>query len=164
MTFTREEVARVTPQVSAVGRAWTAHCEGCSLTAYPDNGACSVGYGHRGVPEGTVWTEQQAEENLDDDLAGAAYAVSVLVKVPLTQGQVDALADFVFNLGSGKLAGSTLLRMLNNGEYDKVPAELRRWKYAAGLVNEGLIARRSGEVILWNGGNPLDDGASQISK
>lgn len=142
-------------KVSPVGRAWTAHCEGCQLTAYPDNGAFSIGYGHRGVPEGTTWTEQQAEENLDDDLYGAAYAVSVLVKVPLTQGQFDALADFVYNLGSGKLAGSTLLRLLNNGEYDRVPAELRRWKYADGEVSQGLIQRRSGEVVLWEGGDPL---------
>src|SRR6185312_4205106 len=94
--------------VSAIGRAWTAHSEGCCLKAYPDNGACSIGYGHRGVPEGTIWTQQQAEDALDDDLAGAAYAIGLQVKVDLTQGQFDALADFVFNLGSHALAGSTL--------------------------------------------------------
>jgi lysozyme len=142
--------------VSPIGRAWTAHCEGCSLTAYPDNGACSIGYGHRGVPAGTAWTQEQATDALDDDLSTAADAVQGMVKVPLTQGQFDALADFVYNLGSHSLAESTLLRVLNLGDYGRVPDELRRWIYAAGEPNEGLKARREGEVILWNGGNPLE--------
>jgi lysozyme len=142
--------------VSPLGRKWTAHCEGCSLTAYPDNGACSIGYGHRGVPEGTEWTRQQAEDALDDDLAGAAYAIGLQVKVDLTQGQFDALADFVFNLGSRALAESTLLRVLNFGEYGRVPDELRRWKFANGAVSPGLVARREGEIVLWNGRNPLE--------
>ena len=142
--------------VSPIGRAWTAHSEGCSLTAYPDNGACSIGYGHRGVPEGTVWTQELAEDALGGDLKAAADAVNKLVKVDLTQGQFDALTDFTYNLGSHALAESTLLRVLNFGEYSRVPDELRRWIYAAGEPNAGLKARREGEVILWNGGNPLE--------
>lgn len=142
--------------VSPLGRMWTAHCEGCSLTAYPDNGAYSIGYGHRGVPAGTTWTIAQATNALDDDLYGAAYAVQCQVKVPLTQGQTDALADFVYNVGSGELAKSRLLGKLNAGLYEEVPAELMRWVYANGEPNEGLRARRAGEVILWNGGNPLE--------
>ena len=142
--------------VSPLGRAWTKHCEGCCLKAYPDNGACSIGYGHRGVPEGTEWRQQQAEEALDDDLAAAAYALGLHVKVDLTQGQFDALADFTFNVGSHELAESTLLRVLNFGEYSRVPDELRRWIYANGEENAGLVARREGEIVLWNGGNPLE--------
>ena len=126
------------------------------MTAYPDNGACSIGYGHRGVPEGTEWTQQQAETALDDDLYGAAYAIGLLVKVDLTQGQFDALADFTFNVGSRELADSTLLRVLNFGEYSRVPDELRRWIYVKGEPNDGLKARREGEIVLWNGGNPLE--------
>lgn len=142
--------------VSPTGRAWTAHCEGCSLTAYPDSGAYSIGYGHRGVPSGTVWAIGQATDALDDDLKAAADAVNELVKVDLTQGQFDALVDFVFNEGAGRLAESTLLRVLNFGEYSRVPDELCRWIYADGEPNAGLKARREGEVILWQGGNPLE--------
>jgi len=141
--------------VSPTGRAWTAHSEGCSLTAYPDNGACSIGYGHRGVAEGSTCTASQAQDWLDDDLDHACDVIEREVKVDLTQGQMDALADFIFNVGAGAFRESTLLRVLNFGEYNRVPDELRRWIYANGEPNEGLKARREGEVILWNGGNPL---------
>lgn len=142
--------------VSPIGRAWTAHCEGCSLTAYQDNGACSIGYGHRGVDEGTVWTQEQAEAALDSDLAFAGRVITASVKVDLTQGQFDALADFIFNVGAGQFDASTLLRVLNLAQYKQVPEELMRWVYESGELNEGLTARREGEVILWQGGNPLE--------
>lgn len=142
--------------VSATGRAWTEHCEGCSLTAYPDNGAFSIGYGHRGVQEGSTCTSSQAQDWLDDDLDNACDVLEREVHVPLTQGQTDALTDFIFNEGGGHFRESTMLRLLNLGDYDRVPDELRRWIYAAGEPNAGLKARREGEVILWNGGNPLE--------
>ena len=47
-----------------------------------------------------------------------------LVTVPLKQGQYDALADWVFNLGEGRLQMSTLLKVLNAGSYGSVPAQL----------------------------------------
>lgn len=143
-------------QVSATGRAWTEHSEGCRLEAYPDNGAFSIGYGHRGVPAGTVWTQRQAEDALDDDLAHACDVIDSLVKVALTEGQVDALADFIFNIGEGQFQESTLLRVMNLAQYAQVPSELLRWVYAQGEPNAGLKARREGEVTLWNGGNPLE--------
>jgi lysozyme len=82
-----------------------------------------------------------------------------LVKVPLTQGQVDALVDFVFEEGSGRLAESYLLIVLNQGRYDAVPDQLVRqdedgtwhgWVFAAGAPSMGLVARRQAEVQLWN--------------
>lgn len=141
--------------VSPLGRAFTAHCEGCRRVAYPDNGAFSIAYGHRGVPEGSTCTPEQAEEWLTSDLANAAHVIQEFVKVDLTQGQFDALADFIFNEGAGHFKESTLLRVLNLAQYQQVPDELRRWIYARGEPNEGLKARREGEVILWQGGNPL---------
>ena len=150
--------------VSPIGRAWTAHSERCSLTAYPDNGAYSIGYGHRGVPEGTVWSQAQAEAALDHDLEGAQASARMLVGVELVQGQFDALTDFVYNLGTEKLAKSTLLKLLNAGNYEGACRELywededghpHGWIYAEGEISPGLIARRKGEQILWNGGNPL---------
>ena len=54
----------------------------------------------------------------------AERAVNQRVQVVLTQYQFDALVSFVFNIGVGAFGGSTLLRRLNGGEYDAVPAEL----------------------------------------
>ena len=139
--------------------AWIKHSEGLTLIAKNDNGKCSIGYGHRGVPEGTVWTQEQAEAAFESDVAIAAKAVSSMVHVPLTQGQFDALTDFTFNLGAGDLHSSTLLSLLNQGRYDDVPAQLMRWDHIGQEISAGLEARRKGDVILWNGGNPLEEAA-----
>jgi lysozyme len=75
-----------------------------------------------------------------------------LVRVPLTQGQFDALVDFCFNLGEGRLAGSTLLRELNAGLYAAAGQQLLAWDHAGGKVIPGLKARREAELALWTGG------------
>jgi lysozyme len=62
----------------------------------------------------------------------AEEAVSRLVKVPLTQRQFDALTDFAFNLGGGRLASSTLLKDLNAGRYDEAVEQLLLWTHAGG--------------------------------
>ena len=61
-----------------------------------------------------------------------------LVKVELTQGQFDALVDFCFNVGSGKLAGSTLLNDLNAGEYGAAGEQLLRWDHVGVQEMAGL--------------------------
>ena len=143
--------------LSPAGDTWIRHSEGLVLVAKDDNGECSIGIGHRGVPPGTVWTEAQAEAAYADDKAAAERIVNALVAVPLTQGQFDALVDFTFNLGAWHLQTSTLLDELNKGMYDDVPAQLMRWDHIGQDVSAGLEARRKGDVILWNGGNPLEE-------
>lgn len=68
-------------------------------------------------------------------------------------GVDDAMIDFVFNLGEGNLATSTLLRKLNAGDYASVPAQLRRWTKGRvkGVLKDlqGLIDRREAKVKLW---------------
>jgi len=82
----------------------------------------------------------------------AQQTVQRLVKVTLTQGQFDALVDFVFNLGQGKLAASTLLKELNTGEYQAAGEQLLRWDHAGAQENASLKARRMAEFELWRGG------------
>jgi lysozyme len=113
----------------------------------------TIGYGHRLIhsdsfPDGI--DEAQAAEILAADVRDAEQAVGHLVKVPLTQGQFDALVDFCFNLGSGRLAGSTLLRVLNGGHYTDAAEQLLRWDHAGGKECAALKARREAEVVLWN--------------
>jgi len=131
--------------------------EGLQLSAYLcPAGKWTIGYGHTGpdVKRGMTIIAGRAEELLSADLAVAAAAVRRLVRVPLTAHQEATLIDFVFNLGEGNLAGSTLLRRLNDGLYDHVPAQLRRW--TKGVVNgvmkelSGLVIRREAECVLWD--------------
>jgi lysozyme len=76
-----------------------------------------------------------------------------LVKVPLTQGQFDALVDFVFNLGAGRLSGSTLLKYLNGGHYVDACFQLGNWDHGLEAGKEvelaALKARRQAEQALW---------------
>jgi len=115
-------------------------------------GIPTIGYGHRLLPkevfpEGV--TEARAAEMLALDVQQAEQAVGRLVKVPLTQGQFDALVDFCFNLGEGRLASSTLLKVLNGARYEAAGEQLLRWDLAAGQVNTGLKGRREAELELW---------------
>ena len=63
-------------------------------------------------------------------------------------GRLAALIDFTFNLGAGRLQASTLRRRVNAGDWDAVPAELRKWTRGGGRVLRGLVLRREAEVAL----------------
>lgn len=124
--------------------------EGCSLEAYQDAiGVWTVGWGHTPAQAGEHWTQAEADAQLMADIGKACEHAQDLVTAPLTQGQIDALTDFTFNMGAGNLKTSTLLRKLNAGLYDEVPSELMRWIYAGGKVLPGLVTRRQREVQLW---------------
>ena len=140
--------------------------EGLRLRAYPDPASggrpYTIGYGHtKGVKLGDECTLEQAEQWLTEDLAYAYKVVDREVKVPLTNGQRDALASFVFNVGEGKKGAkdgfvslksgntSTLLRKLNSGSYKAAADELLKWVYGAGKVMPGLVKRRKEERELF---------------
>ena len=61
------------------------------------------------------------------------------------------MVSWVFNLGSTNLSSSTLLKKLNNSEYDEVPTQIKRWNKAGGKVLDGLIRRREAEALLFEG-------------
>ena len=145
-------------QLSAEGLNLIKRFEGFRSQQYTDvAGFPTIGYGHRVVPPesfpGGV-SELQAAAILAGDVSAAELAIGRLVKVTLTQGQFDALVDFCFNLGAGRLANSTLLRCLNAGRYDAAAEQLLLWDLAAGEVNLGLKARREAEFRLWKSAAP----------
>lgn len=134
------------------------HFEGLNLTAYLcPAGVPTVGFGHTGpdVRLGMTITEAQAEQLLAADLAEAAGHVDALVKVVLNDDERGALSSFVFNLGAGSLASSTLLKLLNSGDREGAAIQFGRWVYAT--VNGaptrllGLVARRAAEAALFAG-------------
>lgn len=142
-------------ELSAAGLDLLKRSEGFRSLTYKDvNGFPTIGYGHKLVspesfPNGI--DPQTGEDLLLADVQEAEQAVRRLVKVALNQGQFDALVDFTFNLGEGRLASSTLLKILNLGNYADAGAQLLRWDIAGGVENAGLKARREAEFALWNG-------------
>jgi lysozyme len=138
--------------INYAGLALIKEAEGYRDHAYQDTGGVwSIGYGHtRGVKQGDTCNPSQAEYWLEADLMDAEAAVSKLVKVPLTDNQFAALVSFVFNVGSSQLEKSTLLRKLNEGGYDLVPACLKSWIFDNGKVQPGLVKRRASEAALWS--------------
>lgn len=143
---------------SAAGMNLLKLSEGSRNRVYRDeNGLATIGYGHRLLHTETFPNgidEPHASALLALDVCAAEEAVQRLVKVPLTQGQFDALVDFCFNLGAAKLTASTLLKFLNHGRYDDAAEQLLRWDHAGGHEIDALKARREAEAELWRSAQP----------
>lgn len=143
-------------QTSERGLEFIAEHEGLSLVAYPDPATggdpWTIGHGRaHGVKPGDTCTAEQALEWLREDVREAEQAIERLVKVDLTQSQFDALVSFVFNLGAGNFGSSTLLKMLNAGNFEGAEGQFQRWDKAAGRVMAGLTKRRHAEAALFAG-------------
>lgn len=125
--------------------------EGLKLKAYLDTaGIPTIGYGHtKGVKIGQTIAKDKADQFFEEDYNDAVSQLKSVVKVPLTQGQQDALVSFVFNLGIGRLKTSTLLKKLNNGDTRGAAIEFSKWVYSGGQVTQGLVARRARERELF---------------
>ena len=123
--------------------------EGLRLEAYQDAaGVWTIGYGHTGrdVKRGDRISEYWATDLLKRDVEKVAEAVRTL-NVARTEGQLDALVSFAFNLGIGKLKSSTLLKVIREGgSKAAVKREFKRWVYAGGKKLRGLELRREWEA------------------
>jgi lysozyme len=140
--------------LSPAGLGLLKKSEGFRNRTYADiAGFRTIGFGHRlsaneTYPEGISLA--QGENLLAADVLIAESAVSRLVKVTLLQGQFDALVDFVYNVGAGRLASSTLLSYLNAGRYDDAAWQLLAWDHAGSQENSALKARREAEFRFWS--------------
>ena len=132
---------------SAEGIALIKKFEGCELEAYQCSaGVWTIGYGHtKDVEEGDTISKDQAEEMLVEELHEYENYVNEYVNVALSQNQ------FVYNLGPANLKASTMLKVLNDGKYEDVPYQMKRWNKAGGKVLDGLVRRREAEALLYQG-------------
>lgn len=139
-------------QYSGNGLALTESFEGCKLTAYQDpKGVWTNGYGNtHGVVPGSTITQAQADADLQANLFIAICVVNRSVTIKLTQGEFDALVDFVFNVGPGNFVGSTLLKLLNAGDFHHAALEFDKWDRCNGKVLAGLLRRRQAEEDEFN--------------
>jgi GH24 family phage-related lysozyme (muramidase) len=122
-------------------------------------GYCTIAYGHLIKLAGCDGTEPEEFKDgmtqergtllLRSDMEIAEWAVMRMVNKNLTDGQFAALCDFTYNVGSGNLKDSTLLKVVNAGEFERVPFQFRRWVKAGGRELPGLKVRREKEIELF---------------
>lgn len=144
-------------RTSREGKKLIEYFEGRKRAVYPDpatGGApWTVGIGHTGpdVKKGDVWTDAQIDAAFTKDLQRFEQGVEKYVTVNLDQNQFDALVAFSFNVGLGNLQSSTLLKMLNAGDYSGAAGQFQRWDKAAGKSMLGLRRRRAAEAAMFRG-------------
>lgn len=134
-------------QLSSYGRDLIKKFEGFSNVPYKDATGWSIGYGHYmgSSPTMRYITQEQGDALLANDTESAQSAVRSLVTVPLNQNQFDALVSLVYNIGAGAFGKSTLLRLLNAGDYEGAAKQFDVWKKSEGKTNPALVARRAYE-------------------
>lgn len=126
-------------------------------------GVATIGYGSTYYPDGRKVTlqdahitEPQARALLVAELLHQ-YAPAVIRLCPgllplalLEQNwrKLNAIVDFAYNLGAGRLQTSTLRRKINAQDWPGARAELMRWTRGGGRVLPGLVLRRQAEVDL----------------
>lgn len=149
------ERRRGSRQINQSGLKLLTTFEGCKLAAYDDGGGVwTIGYGHtKGVHKGMTITQAQAEHLLQEDLEKFESFVEDAVKVSINDNQFSALVCFCFNVGPGKngFGGSTLLKLLNQGNFQGCANEFRRWNQVNGIPWLGLTRRRLAEQALFLG-------------
>jgi lysozyme len=115
--------------------------EGARNKAYKDSkGLWTIGVGHLIKPDEqhlitATLTDEQVEDLLKSDLKWCSEAVEKSVKVPLTQAQFDALYSLCFNIGETNFRKSTVLRKLNEGDYQAAADAILMWNKPEVLIN-----------------------------
>lgn len=132
--------------------------EKCRLVAYQDSGGIwTIGYGdtyHQdGTPvkEGDTCTQAEADQRFKEDFSVRKAQVLKLIKVPLTEHQIEALVSLTYNIGINNLKTSDLLAKLNRHDLFGAVEQFKWWRKAGGVVQSGLIRRRLSEVKLFCG-------------
>ena len=132
--------------------------EGLSLKPYKCSaGIATIGFGNTYYENNVkvqmsdaVITKQRAEDLLKLNADRFAVKVSSIVHKPINQNQFNALVSFAYNVGSGALASSTLLKLVNINPNDAMIAkEFLKWNKAGGKPIQGLTNRRIKESALY---------------
>jgi len=127
--------------------------EGCKLQAYLcPAGVWTIGAGHtKGVKKGMVITQQQAETFLKDDIKPIETLLNGM-GINYTQGQFDALTNFIFNLGQGNFKSSTMYKYIVAKKSDlEITDQMIKWHNAGGKPLLGLKKRRCEEANMFLG-------------
>lgn len=117
---------------------------------YDTDSILTIGYGFRlNVRHGQFMSRLEAVAKIRTDLHYRLKRFRYLIKVPLNENQTNALLSFAYNVGLGNFTRSDLLRKLNKFNYN-LESEFKRWIYANGEKQGGLLKRRNVEWKLFN--------------
>jgi lysozyme len=161
-------------KMSALGRQMLTELEGFKTRMYHDSaGLPTIGVGHlitqqelaqgyiliRATGQKINWREEISRDDVDaileQDLPEYEGAVTRLVSGEIAQHQFDALVSFCFNVGEGAFARSTLLKMINAGNFDGIADQFKAWTKVT--INgrktpvRGLMNRRNKEIAMFYG-------------
>jgi lysozyme len=119
-------------------------------------GVLTIGWGHtndsgRRFSAGEAWSQEECDAAFEDDMKVFEDAVRRNVRTRLNQDQYDALVSFTYNVGETNLRRSTLLRKLNDGDFEGAAHEFCKWNKGGGKVLAGLVRRRASEALLFQG-------------
>jgi len=126
--------------------------ESCKLKSYQDIvGIWTIGWGHTGpeVKPDLIWTREQADNQLRQDLGRFEEGVSDRLDVDVNENQFSALVSLAYNIGLGNFNGSGLLKQINLGNFEIAAERFLMWNQAGGKVSEGLTRRREAERALF---------------
>ena len=129
--------------------------EGCKLKAYKcPADKWTIGYGEtKGIREGMVWTQQQAEDNLEERITGWGKVFDACLPMKCYAPRIKGvMVSFLHNLGETNFRNSTMLRRLRDGRTNEAADQLLRWVYAGGKKSQGLVNRRTHERSVFLGG------------
>ena len=144
-------------EINKAGKDLIKRFEGCKLKAYkcPAN-VWTIGFGNTfyedgtKVKEGDAITQERADELFDIIISDFVRMTDVLVKSNVTENNFSALVSFTFNVGTGNLKKSTLLKKVNANPKDpSIKAEFMKWTKANNVVLKGLVRRREAEAKLY---------------
>lgn len=129
--------------------------EGFRPQSYQDSvGVWTIGYGTtringQPVKAGMTITEDQALQLVKQEVNKLWSQIEAILTVRLNDNQMNALVDFAYNLGFNALKTSTLMKYVNESQFDKAADEFGRWVFAGGKVLPGLVKRREAEKQLF---------------
>lgn len=137
--------------------------EKCSLTAYWDYNAYSIGYGHHStsINESDVITHTQAIAYLKADIKTAEKYVNYLLKnlpydYKFSQGFIDGFTSFVYNVGVGNAQKSVFYQRLKkcrvkNGKMNQSDFDFTLSSIKTSCITcKGHVERRKGEYQMMN--------------
>ncbi len=123
-------------------------------------GVPTIGYGSTFYADGRKVTLQ--DPSMDEPTARALlvhelmhkYAPGTIRQCPVLLtlalqandwGKLNAIVDFAYNLGVGRLQTSTLRRKINEQDWEGAKEQLMLWTRGGGRVLPGLVKRREAE-------------------